>query len=91
VAAQKEIFEMAKIFYPDADPTDFDSLSNTLMITCAVKLKALSTTKADVAVIEKSISSIHRNVDRVLKDIISVSTCINAVSNTIATSESQSI
>lgn len=89
--ARDEILNVAQIFHPQADLSDEDlgDESSTLLIACALTLKALSTTKADVTTLETSLTSVHRNVDKVLKDVTSVSSRVNAVSNTIASNQSK--
>jgi hypothetical protein len=81
---------MAQIFYPKTNLTKTDILSETNMLTIitTITLKVLSTIKAGISILENSLLSIYKNIDKVLKDVTSVSIYVTIVSNIITTSKS---
>jgi hypothetical protein len=81
-----EIFIMTQIFYPKLDFTDSDQLNEAqmLVVTWALTLKALSSSEANIIILESSIISIYHNIDQVSKNLSSVSSHINIILISIA-------
>jgi hypothetical protein len=83
-----EIFSQVAIFRPETSPEEVDALTSqeTLLLACAITLKALHSTKANINTMETKMTKVHTSVNKVSNDVATVSNRVNAVSHTIATS-----
>jgi hypothetical protein len=82
----EKIYYVTLIFDPELDLSNSNILSQIeiLTVTCSFTLIALSNTKAEVFLLENYTSCIYKNIDKVLKDIIFVSSRFNALFKIIA-------
>jgi hypothetical protein len=87
--AYLEVLRINQTCYLVANISDTEQLDDpqTFTITYVHSFKAISTTKADISILQYFVFSVYHYINKVMKNIISILGCINMISKIISTNK----